>query len=250
VNDVLGWMVLGAWWGRMTVTDVIRLADEAVAKGSSKRLEAYAGVVAGGAMGAGGRLEEGRESIASGRGLLRDLGDLISWGGISVIEGELELAAGEPQRAHDVLAGGAAVLQARAETGYLATVIGLQANAALELGMHDEAVQLARDAIAIASPDDFDPRARGTLVLALIAAQQEDGAEADRLLAEAAALVEPTDSMVLHYDLALARADVARRAGRDAEARAALEHALAVAEQKGNVLGAGRARQELASLPG
>ena len=250
VNDVLGWMVLGAWWGRMTVTDVIRLADEALATGSSKRLEAYAGVVAGCAMGVGGRLEEGRERIASGRALLRDLGDLISWGGIAVIDGELELAARAPQRAYDALAGGAAVLQARSETGYLATVIGLQANAALELGMHDEAVQLARDAIAIASPDDFDPHARGTFVLALIAARQEDVAEADRLLAAAAALVEPTDSMVLHYDLALARAEVARRAGRDAQSREALEHALALAEQKGSVLGAERARQELASLAG
>jgi class 3 adenylate cyclase/tetratricopeptide (TPR) repeat protein len=250
VNDVLGWMVLGAWWGRMTVTDVIQLADEALATGSSKRLEAYAGVVAGCAMGVGGRLEEGRERIASGRALLRDLGDLISWGGIAVIDGELELAARAPQRAYDALAGGAAVLQARSETGYLATVIALQANAALELGMHGEAVQLARDAIAIASPDDFDPHVRGTFVLALIAARQEDVAEADRLLAAAAALVEPTDSMVLHYDLALARAEVARRAGRDAQSRKALEHALALAEQKGSVLGAERARQELASLAG
>jgi class 3 adenylate cyclase/tetratricopeptide (TPR) repeat protein len=250
VNDVLGWMVLGAWWGRMTVTDVVRLAEEALATGSSKRLEAYAGVVAGCAMGVGGRLEEGRERIASGRALLLDLGDLISWGGIAVIDGELELAAREPHRAYDALAGGAAVLKARSETGYLATVIGLQANAALELGLHDEAVQLAREAIAIASPDDFDPHARGTFVLALIAARQEDVAEADRLLAAAAALVEPTDSMVLHYDLALARAEVARHAGRDAEAREALEHALALAEQKGSVLGAERARQELTSLAG
>ena len=250
LNDVLGWMVLGAWWGRMTVTDVIRLADEALATGSSKRLEAYAGVVAGCAMGVGGRLEEGRERIAAGRALLRDLGDLISWGGIAVIDGELELAARAPQRAYDALAGGAAVLQARSETGYLATVIGLQANAALELGLHDEAVQLARDAIAIASPDDFDPHARGMFVLALIAARQEDFAEANRLLAAAAAQVEPTDAMVLHYDLALARAEVARRAGRDAQSREALEHALALAEQKGSVLGAERARQELAALAG
>jgi hypothetical protein len=165
-----------------------------------------------------------------------------------VIEGELELAAGEPQRAYELLAGGAAVLQARAETGYLATVIGVQAHAALELGRQEEADRLAREAIAIASPDDFDPHARGTFVLALIAARQEDAAEADRLLAAAAALVEPTDSMVLRYDLALARADVARHLGRGVEAREALEHALAVAEQKGSVLGAERARQELAAL--
>jgi hypothetical protein len=54
----------------------------------------------------------------------------------------------------------------------------------------------------------------------------------------------------LHFDLALARSDVARHTGRDAEARQALEHALALAEQKGSVLGAARAQQELASLAG
>jgi hypothetical protein len=54
----------------------------------------------------------------------------------------------------------------------------------------------------------------------------------------------------LHFDLALARSDVARHTGRDAEARRALQHALALAEQKGSVLGAERAQQELASLAG
>jgi class 3 adenylate cyclase len=246
VDDVLGWMVLGAWWGPTAFPEAIRLADEAVATGSSKRLEAYAHVIAGGAIGAGGRLEEGRERMASGRDLLRDLGDVISWGGLSAIEAEMELTAGEPERAYDASAGGAAVLEARSETGFLATVIGLQAHAALELGRHDKAMQLARHAIAMASPDDFDPHARGTIVLTGIAAQRGDVAEAERFLAVAAALVEPTDAVLLQYDLALVRAEVNRRAGRDAETRESLELAIALAEQKGSVLAADRARQQLA----
>jgi class 3 adenylate cyclase len=246
VDDVLGWMVLGAWWGPTAFPEAIRLADEAVATGSSKRLEAYAHVIAGGAIGAGGRLEEGRERMASGRDLLRDLGDVISWGGLSAIEAEMELTAGEPERAYDASAGGAAVLEARSETGFLATVIGLQAHAALELGRHDEAMQLARHAITMASPDDFDPHARGTIVLTGIAAQRGDVAEAERFLAVAAALVEPTDAVLLQYDLALVRAEVNRRAGRDAETRESLELAIALAEQKGSVLAADRARRQLA----
>lgn len=87
-------------------------------------------------------------------------------------------------------------------------------------------------------------------MLARIAAQAGDVAEAERRLAAASALVEPTDFVSLHFDLAQARADVARHTGRDAEAREALEHALALAEQKGSVLGAERVRQELASLVG
>jgi hypothetical protein len=112
-------------------------------------------------MGVGGRLEEGRERIAAGRALLRDLGDLISWGGIAVIDGDLELAARAPQRAYDALAGGAAVLQARSETGYLATVIGLQANAALEPACTTRRCN-SRDAI---DAPGADPHARGMFVL-------------------------------------------------------------------------------------
>src|SRR3982751_5251445 len=126
VSDVLGWMLLGAWWGPTHVSEVIRLADEAVARGSSKRLEAYARVVRGAAIGAEGRLAEGREELTAGNALLRDLGDLISWAGITAIAADLESAAGEPARAYRALATGAEVLAASSESGYLATVTSLQ----------------------------------------------------------------------------------------------------------------------------
>jgi tetratricopeptide (TPR) repeat protein len=250
VNDVFGWLLLGAWWGRTTTPEVMRLADEALARGSSKRLEAYALVVGGCAIGAGGALAEGHEKIAAGRALLRDLGDLISWGGISVIEAELELAADDPQRAYEALAAGAEVLAAGSETGYLATVVSLQAHAALDLGREEEAARLAHEALELASPDDFDPRTRSSLVLARIAAARGAGDEADRLLAHADELVEPTDFIALHFDAALARAEVARVSGRPAEASEALEHALALAERKEHALAAGQARARLAALAG
>jgi class 3 adenylate cyclase len=247
-SDVLGWLLLGTSWGPTTVAETIRLADEALATATSKRLEAYAQIVRGGALGASGRLEEGREQISTGRALLRDLGDLISWGGLSVLEGELELAAGEPQRAYEALSGGSAELAARSETGYLATVMGLQAQAALDLGRVEEAEQLAREIIAIAAADDLDPHARSGFVLARIAARRGDFAEAKRRLAATAEVLEPTDFMILHIDLAMARAEVARHAGQGAEAREAAERAFALADQKGSVLAAGRARELIATL--
>jgi class 3 adenylate cyclase/tetratricopeptide (TPR) repeat protein len=247
-NDVLGWIVLNAWWGPRTVPETIRLADEAAAKGSSKRLEAYALVVGGAAIGAGGRLEEGREKIALGRALFLDLGDVLAWGGITGVEAEMELAAGDAQRAYDALAEGAAALAAKAETGYLTTVMSFQAHAALELGRPDEATRLANEAIRIASADDFDPHARSAYVLAQVAARRGEVDEAERLLAAAAERVGPTDFMSLRFDLALARADVARLAGRPAEAREALEYALALAERKENVLAANRVRELLATV--
>jgi tetratricopeptide (TPR) repeat protein len=193
-------------------------------------------------------LDEGREKIAAGRALFHDLGDIMAWAGITALVAEVELVSGEPQRAHDALSAAAAALAVSSETGYRATTVSFQAHAALDLGRRDEAAQLAGEALAIAAADDFDPHARSNYVLARMAAQAGEVAEAERLLAAASALVEPTDFVSLHFDLALARADVARHAGRDAEAREALERALALAEQKGSALGAARVREELASL--
>jgi len=63
-------------------------------------------------------------------------------------------------------------------------------------------------------------------------------------------VVEPTDVFALHFDVALARAEIARRTGRPAGAREALEHALALAERKEHVLAADQARARLAVLAG
>jgi hypothetical protein len=68
------------------------------------------------------------------------------------------------------------------------------------------------------------------------------------LLAASAALIDPTDYAILHLDLAFARAEVARLAGRPDEERAALERALSVAEAKGNVVAAERASRLLAAV--
>jgi tetratricopeptide (TPR) repeat protein len=250
VNDILAWMLLGGLWGRTTALETIRLADEALARSSSKRLEAYALVVGGAAVALSGRLDEGREKIAAGRSLFQDLGDIMAWAGITALAAEVELVAGEPQRAYDALSAAGAALAARSETGYRATTVSFQAHAALDLGRQDESARLAGEALEIAAADDFDPHARSNYVLARMAARSGDVAEAERRLAAASALVEPTDFVSLHFDLALARADVARHTGRKAEARVSLEHALTLAEQKGSVLGAERARQELGSLAG
>jgi tRNA A37 N6-isopentenylltransferase MiaA len=69
---------------------------------------------------------------------------------------------------------------------------------------------------------------------------------ADQLIREAAELVESTDYVILHMELAFARADVAREAGRHTDERRALERALEVAEAKGNVVAAKHARERLA----
>ena len=245
VNDVLAWMLLGAWWGPTSVGEVRELADETLATTSSKRLEGYARVVRGVAVAAEGRLEEGRVEVLAGKTLLRDLGDLISWGGLSAMEADMELGAGNPDRAYRVLVGGAEVLAASSETGYLATVTSFQSFAALELGRSEEALSLSGQALELAVVDDIDPYARDRIVRGRVAAQRGDFGAADELLQEAGSMLEPTDFAALHLDLALARAEVAGLTGRADEQRAALADALAVAEGKGHTVAVERIRGRL-----
>jgi class 3 adenylate cyclase/tetratricopeptide (TPR) repeat protein len=242
VNDVLGWMLLGAWFGPTSAEEVRELADEALRTTSSKRLESYARIVRGVAIAAQGRLEEGRAEVRVGKTLLHDLGDLISWAGLSGMEGEMELGSGSPDNAYRALAEGAELLAARSETGYLATVLSMQSLAALELGRHEEALSLTGKAIEIAVQDDIDPYARDRVVRGRVAAQRGDFGTADELLEEAGRLIEQTDFATLQLNVALARAEVARLAGRTDEERAALADALAIAEAKGHTVAVQRIR--------
>jgi hypothetical protein len=118
------------------------------------------------------------------------------------------------------------------------------------LGRDDEALRLANEADAMGQADDFEPHARARIIRAYVFARRGDIAAADEQVAEAAELIEPIDYIILHLGLAFARAEVARLAGRPDEARAALEHALAVAAAKGHALAAEQARTAMAELEG
>jgi class 3 adenylate cyclase len=247
-DDVCKWRMWAAWWGPVTAEELIRLCDETLAGTPSKHLEATSVMMRGTALATQGRLDEGRVGIAAGRGLLREIGDRISWAGSSMVEAVTELSARNPDRAYEVLAEGHEILAASAETGFLATVVALRAQAALELGRDDEALERADEARAIAATDDFDPHARERFVRAGVLARRGDFPGADELIAASAELVDPTDYVILHLDLAFARAGVARLAGRLDEQRAALEQALTLAEAKGNLMAAELAREGLTAL--
>ena len=127
-------------------------------------------------------------------------------------------------------------------------MVGLRAQAALELGREDEALDFADETERIAAVDDFEPHARQRLVRARVLARRGDFERADELLREAMEIIEPTDYVILHLDLAFARAEVDRLAGRPEAERAVLEAALPVAEQKQNLVALERFQAALAAI--
>jgi class 3 adenylate cyclase/tetratricopeptide (TPR) repeat protein len=247
-NEVLGWLLLAAWWGPRPIAEALQLCDEVLAGDPSKRLEGQALIVRGATRALLGELEDGRREIATGRVLILDLGHLIAWAGLSAIEAEMELVVGDAARAYEVVAEGRDALMASAETGYLTTVVGYLAQVALVLGRDDETLRLADETRELAAADDFEPIARAQFVRAQVLARRGDFTGADELIASARELVDHTDWLMLRRELSCARAEVARLAGRPGEQREALEHALSLAEAKGNVAAADRDRAALASL--
>jgi class 3 adenylate cyclase/tetratricopeptide (TPR) repeat protein len=248
VSEVLIWKAFVIWWGPTPTDEGICVCDDLLDRSGSKSLDAIALLIRGAQKAARGLLEQGRQDVAAGRQLLHELNERLSWGGSSSVEAEMELAAGEPERAYRALAAGHDVLSESAETGYLTTVVGLRAQAALELGRDDEALRWADEAERMATRDDFEPRARLRFVRAQVLARRGDIAAAEELLREAAAMVEPTDYVTLHLDLAFAQAAVEGLAGRREGEREALERVLAIAERKAHLVHAEKAREQLAVL--
>jgi tetratricopeptide (TPR) repeat protein len=235
------------WWGPTKTDECFRRCDEIRRQTTSKRLEATAMIIGGSQKAASGALDEGRADATAGRGIFGELGDEIWWAGGAMVLGTIELNAGAYERAYELLSDAHTTLAQYHGTGYLATIVGYQAQAALELGRLDEALELADETERLAQRDDFEPHARVRLVRARVSARRGDFEVADELIREATEIVERTDYAILQFDVALAQADVERLAGRRDGERSALEHALELAEAKGNVLAAERARSALSA---
>jgi tetratricopeptide (TPR) repeat protein len=122
------------------------------------------------------------------------------------------------------------------------------ADVASRQGRDDDAVRLAEESRAFSSADDLDAQPTWRAALARTLARRGEYADAERLAHEALDLLEPTDFVGLKADAFDALADVHRSAGQVDDAVAAVEQALALHEQKGNVVSAERSRSVLNEL--
>ena len=95
--------------------------------------------------------------------------------------------------------------------------------------------------IAASSANSIE-RALGLGALARIRANEGDTAAAQELIDEAVAIVERTDFLFDRGTVQLDRAEVMELLGRTDEARAARERALAMFEEKGDLVSAARTR--------
>jgi class 3 adenylate cyclase/tetratricopeptide (TPR) repeat protein len=190
-----------------------------------------------------GDFDEARAMGSEMRAYLLDRGMTMRVGAFSLHGGGIEFLAGDYEAAHRELASGIETLRGMGETGVLSTLASMDAEALYRLGRRPEmedAIQLARES---GGPHDISTQSQWRWVAAMAKADDGSFDEAERLIAEAVAMVEPTDFLEYRAQAFEALAHVEARAGRPEGWRAALDRSLAEHQRKANLVGAERVRK-------
>jgi tetratricopeptide (TPR) repeat protein len=222
--------------------------DEAIARCESG-IEATAGdrqsegnllAVLGGLYAMQGAFDRARELVGRARALLEELGLDLDAARVGIEGWRTEMLAGDVPAAEAELRRSYDVLEARGEKYTLSTIAGLLARTLLDGGGSlDDAQQMCDRSRELASEGDIATQALWRAVQGRIHARAGAFDEAERLVREALAILEPTDAPVLRLEAYLDLGEVLAAAGRMDEARAAYEAGRALAEQKGGVVAIG-----------
>jgi tetratricopeptide (TPR) repeat protein len=246
ISPCLALLAASAENGPMPVPTAIRLGRRLLARGD---LSAEASVLPplGELEAMRGRFAEARRLVAKARGTYEQLGQhALAEINCASIEGRVELLAGDAGAAERAFRASCAALERMGGLSYLATRAAELGDALCELGQYDEAESLSRRAEELGAPDDVLTQFLWRSLRARTLAHGGRPAEAEALSLDAQQLAEQTDALNSRAKVLLDRQEVLRLAGKDREAVEAVLRAIDLFEQKGNVVGARRARALLA----
>jgi class 3 adenylate cyclase/tetratricopeptide (TPR) repeat protein len=195
-----------------------------------------------------GNFERARELVREGRARANELGHRLVAAGSSMMEEEVELAAGDAEAAVAAGLKGVAELGELGEKGWLSTVAGHAAEALYLLGRDDEAWQMTDTADEAAAPDDVITQMLILQVRAKILSRRGEAGEAERLARAAVTWGEPTDALTHKADSYRDLGIVLAAAGKRDEAVSAFDQAQALYEQKGHTVGVARVEKLHAEL--
>jgi predicted ATPase/class 3 adenylate cyclase len=172
-----------------------------------------------------GRFDEARDLLARGRGIAEELGLRVWIGGYSLLANDIEMLVGDPVAAEKELRRGYAILEEIGERGVLARVAAALARALFEQGQDDEASQISLQAV----------RAR-------LLVRRGDIKAAEALAQDALRVAAATDDINQHARVLLDLAHILELRGRTEDAFGAVQQAVTLFEQKGNVVSAEAAK--------
>jgi class 3 adenylate cyclase/tetratricopeptide (TPR) repeat protein len=245
--ESLSWVPLAVWAGPSHVDQGLRRCREVLERGGDDKKAMASALMAQAVFLAGlGRLDEARVLIARARSLLEEVA-LTVWraGPLAQLAGWVELLAGDPEAAEQELRSGYEVLNEIGEMAWISTVVGLQAEAVYLQGRYDEAEQLSTLSEQASDPADAYSQVVWQGVRAKILARRGQWDEAEQFARAAVDVAEATDFLSLRWYALMNGAEVFHFLGQAGEASSAIRRAVELAEQKGNLVGAQRARDLL-----
>jgi class 3 adenylate cyclase/tetratricopeptide (TPR) repeat protein len=242
------WLLTNAIWGPMPVEEGLGLCDRFLEDPASRQMQGSVTLYQGVLYAMIGRSEEAQEAIRSGRSLLEELGQHVIVGSTSMPVARMHLFSNQLAEAEKELRWGYRVLDQMGETGYLSTVSALLASVLSAQHRYDEAEAYARDARQLGAEDDLITHSYWRCAQAEVLASRGEFDEAFRLAQEAQDLIDPSDYITDRAATLMSRAVVEKAADNRDRARSALEEAVALFDDKGDIAGAAHARERLAAL--
>jgi tetratricopeptide (TPR) repeat protein len=200
-------------------------------------------------------LEAMRGQFATARGLIGQAKELAAELGLEVTlartslqAGAVEMLAGDPAAAERELRPAYESLRRMENWGYLTSIVPRFADTLLAQGLEDEAARVTELIEGRIIAEDVDGQVGSRRTRAKLLARRGRVVEAERLASEASAIAQRTDCLHLRAEALADLAEVLELAGRSKDAAGALQAAIEVHEQKGNVVGASSARSRLMQL--
>lgn len=190
-----------------------------------------------------GQFDEARAHLEEARLARQEFADtgtiVTSWAGLA---GEVELRAGNPERAAEILSVSCETLRAAGEREWLATNSALLAEALYRQERHADALEVSGSALEIAPPGHLTSRLIAQRVQAKALARAGHVAEALALAAQTVERLAATESPDEQGEVFAASAEVHVLAGAAPEAGRDWGRAIEAFERKGNVVSAARVR--------
>ena len=193
-----------------------------------------------------GRFDEAHGLLSDAADRVAELGVVRHRTWLALRRFEIAMLNCDPARAEEAAREMCETLEATNEFGNFEWACCNLAQALVGLGRDDEAEQWLERGRETAPSEERLPQMLSRQARGKVLARRGELDEGERLAREAVALAAETDMLNAHADALIDLAEVLALAGQDA--RAELDEALALYEQKGNLVMAERTRSKLAEL--
>jgi tetratricopeptide (TPR) repeat protein len=189
-----------------------------------------------------GRFENARELYKRSRAQLEEFGWNLYAALTSLDSGPVEMLAGDAAAAEEELRKDYKALEQMGERNYIATTAGFLAEALYAQGQYDEATTVAHASSEISAADDVASQFHWRAVTAKLLARAGRFDEAEAMAHEALTIIRRSEEVDSQANALMDLGEVLRLAGKEADARGAIQEAVELFERKGNLVLAAKAR--------